>query len=261
MLDRVARYPDFDYDEPDERRGFLGRFAGRALRNPGRTLAILLIVGGTGVIGANATFFQTGEHPSPLFSTRGADEGAASMAAVAAEEAEPVAAPRAAAPAEDELARLVETSTETPAAPVNRGPQVSQTVTEVQQLLTDLGYRPGTVDGLLGGQTGAAIEAFQRDRGMTVTGDIDASLLSALRQASASPGETVPVAPPPEVQLRAVQTALNEAGYGPIEVNGAADADTQDAIRRFQLDNGLGVSGAVDATLIDRMIAIGAMTR
>jgi len=260
VLERVARYPDFDYDDPTERGGLFGRFAGRALRNPGRTLATLLIVGGTGVIAANATFFQTGEHPSPLFSTRTADDTAA-IVAEESEEAAPVSTPRVMAPPEDELARLVETSTEQPAAPANRGPQVSQTVTEVQQLLTDLGYQPGSVDGLLGGQTGAAIEAFQRDRGMTVTGDIDTSLLTALRQASTSPGEVAPVAPPPEVQLRAVQTALNESGYGPIDVTGTVTADTGDAIRRFQLDNGLGVSGEVDAALIERMVAIGAMTR
>lgn len=261
MLERVARYPDFDYEDPDERRGLMGRFAARAFRNPGRSLAILLIFGGTGVIAANATFFQTGEHPSPLFSTRSAEDAVAPIAAAEPQDVAPLVTPRMVESSNDDLARLVETSAEEAAAPVNRGPQVSQTVTEVQQLLADLGYRPGSVDGLLGGQTGAAIEAFQRDRGMTVTGDIDTTLLAALRAASASPGEAAPVAPPPQVQLRAIQTALNEAGYGPIDVTGAADADTEDAIRRFQLDNGLGVSGEIDTALVDRMIAIGAMTR
>lgn len=54
-------------------------------------------------------------------------------------------------------------------------------VRETQQLLTDLGYRPGPVDGLFGKKTGAAIAAYQRDAGLAQTGRPSAELLTRLR--------------------------------------------------------------------------------
>jgi N-acetylmuramoyl-L-alanine amidase len=51
----------------------------------------------------------------------------------------------------------------------------------VQARLRNLGYDPGTTEGQLGPETAAAIEAFQRDRGLAPTGEIDEALLSALR--------------------------------------------------------------------------------
>lgn len=52
---------------------------------------------------------------------------------------------------------------------------------EAQHLLTDLGYKPGPVDGDYGRRTADAVKAFQRDTGITQDGQIDQSLLSLLR--------------------------------------------------------------------------------
>ncbi|WMW64529.1 peptidoglycan-binding protein [Nitratidesulfovibrio liaohensis] len=54
---------------------------------------------------------------------------------------------------------------------------------EAQQLLTDLGYDPGPVDGGYGRRTADAVKAFQRDVGITQDGWIDEDLLSTLRRA------------------------------------------------------------------------------
>lgn len=53
---------------------------------------------------------------------------------------------------------------------------------EAQQLLTDLGYDPGPVDGDYGRRTAGAVKAFQRDAGITQDGWIDQDLLSVLRK-------------------------------------------------------------------------------
>lgn len=50
----------------------------------------------------------------------------------------------------------------------------------VQARLLARGYRPGPVDGELGGQTRDAIAAFQSEHGLAVTGDINNSLLRTL---------------------------------------------------------------------------------
>ena len=62
----------------------------------------------------------------------------------------------------------------------------AQYTREAQQLLTDLGYDPGPIDGDYGRRTAAAVKAFQRDSGITQDGWIDQDLLSALRRAKAA---------------------------------------------------------------------------
>lgn len=53
-------------------------------------------------------------------------------------------------------------------------------VKAVQQLLADLGYSPGPVDGAVGGATTRAISAFEHDRKLPETGTITPELLSEL---------------------------------------------------------------------------------
>ena len=55
-------------------------------------------------------------------------------------------------------------------------------VKAVQQVLADLGYAPGPVDGALGDATTRAIGAFQRDRKMAETGRITPELMRELKR-------------------------------------------------------------------------------
>ena len=57
------------------------------------------------------------------------------------------------------------------------------TVTFVQQRLAGLGFDPGPVDGVYGGRTAAAVQAFRVSRGLGETGGIDDGLVEALRSA------------------------------------------------------------------------------
>lgn len=54
------------------------------------------------------------------------------------------------------------------------------TVKAVQQALNDAGYNCGKPDGSAGKKTKAAIESYQADKGLEVTGQIDDALLEAL---------------------------------------------------------------------------------
>ena len=51
---------------------------------------------------------------------------------------------------------------------------------DVQQRLQDLGYDPGSVDGVAGARTQAALAAFQKDRGLRPTGRMDSVTREAL---------------------------------------------------------------------------------
>jgi len=54
-------------------------------------------------------------------------------------------------------------------------------VREAQKRLNSLGYNPGPADGVMGPKTRAAIQAFQRVRGLNDDGKLDDRLLSLLR--------------------------------------------------------------------------------
>ena len=56
------------------------------------------------------------------------------------------------------------------------------TVKGVQQVLADLGYAPGPVDGAWGENTARAISAFQRDRSIPETGRITPELLNEFQR-------------------------------------------------------------------------------
>jgi len=56
-----------------------------------------------------------------------------------------------------------------------------QLVREIQQRLTDFGYGPGPIDGLFGGKTKSAIQAFQREQGLQPDGQAIAQLLELLK--------------------------------------------------------------------------------
>lgn len=91
-------------------------------------------------------------------------------------------------------------------------------------------------------------------------------IASVVESPSAPVAEAAPVAevaPDPatieSARYAAVQHALNRIGYGPVVESGVVDRDTSDAIRRFELDNGLPITGLPEKRVVDRLISIGAM--
>ncbi len=61
-----------------------------------------------------------------------------------------------------------------------QAPQDVSSVADVQRLLNAAGYDAGTADGILGERTRQAIAAWQRDRGLPATGELDGTQISAL---------------------------------------------------------------------------------
>jgi len=62
------------------------------------------------------------------------------------------------------------------------GAKADLDVKAVQQILADLGYAPGPIDGAAGAATKRAISAFQRDRKIAETGKITPELLAELKR-------------------------------------------------------------------------------
>ncbi|MBO6690084.1 MAG: TerB N-terminal domain-containing protein [Henriciella sp.] len=89
----------------------------------------------------------------------------------------------------------------------------SEEVKEVQSFLAEEGYHPGTPDGFIGPRTITALETFQQDRGLSITGEIDTKTLAEIER-SKSPAVPVPTtAPVPEVETNELPTGWVIAGF------------------------------------------------
>jgi len=69
-----------------------------------------------------------------------------------------------------------------PLAKPSSAPDDAATVKQVQQILADLGYAPGAVDGTMGEETERAVSAFQRDRKIAQNGRITPELLREIKR-------------------------------------------------------------------------------
>ncbi len=125
-------------------------------------------------------------------------------------------------------------------------------MTSIQEELAAHGYRAGPVDGVMGPQTRAAIRDYQRDAGLPVTGIATKELLEHLKFAqpkvfasSSSAGAYID----PSL-VRDVQIELAERGYYHGELDGIAGKGTRQAVRDFQTDAGLVVTGTINDQLL-----------
>lgn len=64
--------------------------------------------------------------------------------------------------------------------------------------------------------------------------------------------------PPQRTAMRVIQQHLRRLGYDPGPLDGRLGTQTRRAIRAFQRDCGLAVTGAVGDALIDRLVGVGA---
>lgn len=113
-------------------------------------------------------------------------------------------------------------------------------VTALQDRLGKLGF---TAEGMEASKFDAAtkssVEAFQKERGLTVTGEANVETLKALDE-----------------RIRAVQEDLKALGYKdakdrPLKVDGDFGKGTTHALQKFQSDNGLDPTGIADKQTID----------
>jgi peptidoglycan hydrolase-like protein with peptidoglycan-binding domain len=268
----------------------LVRLVDRAFENPAMSGGLVVMALTATAIMSNAMFLQSGRHPEPLFNTRPAAV-AREVAKAPAVTPAPAARPQAttALPPVPRTAPQTKPAAPTPAMPVPPRPVASPAslVSATQRELARLGMYAGTIDGMIGSRTRAAISNYQTTAGLTATGEPSPELLTALRQASANPAVAPPApapastaAKPDQVaaaveraaelereqqaaaqsdRLRRIQSVLDQIGYGPLAADGQANAATADAIRRFELDNGLPVTGEASDRVIARLVAIGAI--
>ncbi|MBR0956218.1 peptidoglycan-binding domain-containing protein [Bradyrhizobium japonicum] len=198
------------------------------LHSPKDTLAGLVAVAAIAAIVANALFLQTGRHPAPMFGTVinlpapssvplsnpmprprpvGADTSPLEPRATefrvepkpaerAAEKApeKPVEA-TASTRSNDPMTNLVKAATSTPPAalrppaPVPAQSPAARRIAGVQRALSEYGYGNLKITGAMSGETQSAIQKFEREHKMQVTGQVSDRLLRELAAAIGHPVE------------------------------------------------------------------------
>jgi peptidoglycan hydrolase-like protein with peptidoglycan-binding domain len=136
-----------------------------------------------------------------------------------------------------------------------------ETIRAVQRELQNRGYGPLTADGVPGLLTRAAIMAFEHDTKAPLTGEATEALLKRLLLGTTGDRQVEPGAgkvrsAQAEIVMRTVQQSLSALGYQSGRIDGRVGEETERAIREFEMDNGLDLSGRVSAPLFARLAKV-----
>jgi peptidoglycan hydrolase-like protein with peptidoglycan-binding domain len=148
----------------------------------------------------------------------------------------------------------------------------SEQVRELQQSLKEQGVDPGPVDGIMGPLTHQAIQLFQQEEDLAVTGDINEQTLEAL---DIDVQEFMGLSPAFEgdqlqrereeaqlrisahqlnsAQVRELQQSLQEQGVNPGPVDGIMGPLTQQGIQLFQQQEGLAATGEINEKTLEAL--------
>jgi hypothetical protein len=198
---RRAEPDDEEFDRPAGSRPWWWRLL---LRRPLDSLAFLALAGAASAIVVNGVYLQHGPHPAPIFAVHplpvaasrdgaggeqhppASDLATPRHAAAELPHARPAAAPAPVAPHKDAIAELLaENPPPHPQAPAHQATvpvlpptparslaQPSHQVLAVQRALSEFGYGQLKPTGILDAETRAAVQRFERDRKLLVTGEI-----------------------------------------------------------------------------------------
>jgi hypothetical protein len=194
---RRAEPDDEEFDRPAASRPWWWRLL---LRRPLDTLAFLVLAGAASAIVVNGVYLQHGPHPAPIFAAHPLPVAASRDSAGGAHQASDLATPRHAAvelprprpaavptpvePHKDAIAELLaENPPPHPQAPAHQAAvpllpparslaQPSHQVLAVQRALSEFGYGQLKPTGIVDAETRAAVQRFERDRKLPVTGEI-----------------------------------------------------------------------------------------
>jgi len=132
--------------------------------------------------------------------------------------------------------------------------RVDPLVEAVQRELALSGFYTGPVDGLPGRRTKTSIAAYQQANALDPTGEASQDLIDHIRltrEIVAASGMTDETGLPQRSDpIRRVQTALAELGYLPGTIDGFLGEQTRVAIRQFERDRGLPITGDVTEALV-----------
>jgi peptidoglycan hydrolase-like protein with peptidoglycan-binding domain len=192
----------------------------------------------------NALFMKSGPHPAPIFANKPAPILSPEFGSVSS------LLPQ---------QKLGDAKVE---AASNTRPR-ADLLGDIQRELAKRGFYEGATDGVYGPKTDAAIRDFEQAAGLRASAEPNEALLAAITRSTVKAQPVVsnrsdPIAQllTPNKKLVAVQRALAEFGYGPIQPTGFHDAQTRFAIERFERARKRPVTGQVSEQLVKDLAAM-----
>ncbi len=156
------------------------------------------------------------------------------------------------------LALLPDAAAQTTRDPYVAGPYTEETTVDemaseigrayvraIQRELASQGYAPGAPDGVEGPLTRRAIRAYQRDAGLPRSGRASRELLDHLKFSAARHAARAKF----RALIMDIQRELAARGYYTGRIDGISGPLTENAIRRFQTQAGMPVTGRPDRAL------------
>jgi peptidoglycan hydrolase-like protein with peptidoglycan-binding domain len=219
-------------------------------------------------IAFNALYLQNAPRPAGSAAAPSAAplDKASSHSTASLPEKEPApaeAAPSESAPEPDAAPHAEPPVSETPkaSAPAQAQPAAPSPtlVKAIRRELADRGYAPGDAPGELDVATRAAIIAYEFDENMPLTGEASETVLKSLIFGRAS-GKSGP-GPAGRFERRRelvaeVQDALARLGYAFGPIDGRLDAETREAIRKFEADRRLDAQGRLTERVLLEMVIV-----
>lgn len=130
-------------------------------------------------------------------------------------------------------------------------------VRSIQRGLAERGLHPGESDGTIDVVTRAAILDFEDAFGLPLTAEASQGVLDALttlrEPVKVSAANTLRAGAEAEGLIRTVQQSLERQGYRAGSADGRMGEATATAIRAFERDHGLAMSGRVTAALLVKL--------
>jgi peptidoglycan hydrolase-like protein with peptidoglycan-binding domain len=118
-------------------------------------------------------------------------------------------------------------------------------IRDVQRQLKGLGFNPGAVDGSYGGQTAAALRAYQQAYRLPVTGRLDETTLRSILPERFE-ASRVPLDPSNRQVLQQAQRQLKALGFDAGTMDGTFGPQTEAALRAYQQAYRLPQTGRLD---------------
>jgi peptidoglycan hydrolase-like protein with peptidoglycan-binding domain len=139
-----------------------------------------------------------------------------------------------------------------------------QMVYKAQLGLKGAGFDPGPADGIMGRRTTLAVMEFQRNHGLPVTGRLDRETLNKIEPFAGPQGRSKAggrhkgqgkgmSAARCDRGVFKAQNRLQKHGYHPGPADGMMGKRTCHAVKQFQRDYGLPVTGRIDSETLKRL--------
>lgn len=269
------------------------RFYTYFMQKPGRNGGLVLCLLLTMLVAMNAIWFQAGQHPAPLFQTRAPGGQLAvlmsqKIRSVPGEDLRypPLVADRALVSEVQSMLAVrgffagtvdgvdgPETRSAIAAFERQLGlpPSGEPSATllariRLAQIIADDVVLPerapaGNSEQVAGNQSNPADNGTSDDLAALIgrSSPMPAAKPNASAPSDAAGAVQAAAAPKPDEQVKTIQLALNQFGYGPIATDGLMGQNTETAIRKFQSNQGLAVTGKIDDQLLMRLITTGAL--